>query len=143
MATVLSVAIGTAHADSPAAVVEAAPQERFPVMIATNLPLLWGNRFSVAGSLYVGVSQRHAIRANVASYANHGHYLPDFIAGAAGGDGFSHSGRIADIGISWVYYPRRLWDGFLIEVGALRRARDVGMADEDTIKTRDLFERHV
>src|SRR4029078_5272132 len=43
----------------------------------------------------------------------------------------SFSGRSADLGIAWVYYPRSVLDGFMLEAGALRRARDVSVHDSN------------
>jgi hypothetical protein len=115
-----------APAPSPAAV--AVPRS---VAIGSNLPLLWKDGDTIAGSLYVNVSDRHAIRANVASYGNHGPILKDTLAGLAGGDSISYHGRITDLGLSWIYYPRRVWQGLLLEAGALRRAREVRSFDSD------------
>jgi hypothetical protein len=122
-------------AAAPVAAPVAAPapevSARHSMALGTNLPLLWKDGDTVAGSLYVSLSDRHAIRANVASYANHGAIAKDILSGIAGGESPSYHGRITDLGLAWVFYPRRVWEGFLFEAGALRRARDVGSFDGD------------
>jgi hypothetical protein len=105
-----------------------------PIAFGTNLPLLWKDADTLAASLYIGASDHHAFRANVASYASHGPVVGDIISVLVfQGDGSesSHSGRTTDVGIGWVYYPRSLWNGFMFEAGALRRARDVGVYDSN------------
>lgn len=104
---------------------------RASVAFGTNLPFLWADGDTVAASLYLGASRHHAIRINVASYASHGAAVGDAIAGLFGSDGSesSHSGRTTDFGIGWVYYPRSLWSGPMIEAGALQRSRDVSVDD--------------
>jgi hypothetical protein len=129
------VAAGNARAEQPPASGpnQAAAARRVPMAFGTNLPFLWADADSIAASLYVGASAHHAIRANVASYRSHGAGAGDAIGVLAGGDGSesSHSGRTTDVGIGWVYYPRSLWNGFMFEAGALRRARDVGVHDSN------------
>jgi hypothetical protein len=105
-----------------------------PVALGTNLPFLWKDADTLAASLYVGMSQHHAIRANIASYKSHGPVVTDVIGAIlfdSDGSESSHGGRTTDVGISWVYYPRSLWDGLLLEAGALRRARDVSVHDSN------------
>lgn len=101
--------------------------------LGVNLPLRWSDGDSVAGSVYVGLSEHHAIRGNVATYKAHGSAATDVIAALANSDGeeVSHHGRVTDVGVSWVYYPRRVWDGLLLEAGVLRRARNVGTYDSE------------
>ncbi len=112
----------------PASVIETAPP-RFA--IAVNFPLGWVGGKSVAGSAYVGVSQHDAIRLNVARYENTASAVGEIIAVAAGGDGdeAERSGRTLDVGVGIVHYSRALWDGFTLEAGALRRARDIRVTD--------------
>lgn len=107
---------------------------RVQVAFGTNLPFLWKDGDTVAASLYVGMSEHHAIRANVASYKSHGPMVGDAIGGIlfnSDGSEASFGGRTTDLGIGWVYYPRSLWDGLMLEAGALRRARDVSVDDSN------------
>jgi hypothetical protein len=102
-----------------------------PVAIGVNVPLGWKDASSIAGSLYVGVSKRLALRGNVASYDYHGGMLND--VGAAivqADDEASTKGRITDVGVGVVHYGNRLWDGFTVEAGLLRRSKDISSADE-------------
>jgi hypothetical protein len=134
--SVLWLAAGSARAEQPRGSGPdlAAAVRHVPIAIGTNLPLLWEDADSIAASLYVGASDHHAIRANVASYKPHGPVVADAIVGLLfDGDGSeaSESGRTTDVGIGWVYYPRSLWSGFTVEAGALRRARDVRVHDSN------------
>ena len=134
--SVLWLATGNARAEQPPAASPdlAAAMRHVPVAIGTNLPFMWDDADSIAASLYVGASDHHAIRANVASYKPHGPVVADAIVGVLfDGDGSesSQSGRTTDVGIGWVYYPRSLWSGFTFEAGALRRARDVRVHDSN------------
>jgi hypothetical protein len=86
----------------------------------------WLNE-SFALSLYTGVSKHHALRANFASYR----YQPPLWSAAISLAAFAedegeYAGRTTDWGLGWIYYPRRLFDGFNVELGALRRARNNG-----------------
>ena len=133
LAMSLVTGIGRASADEPGPSPElrAAASDR-SLVISTNLPFMWKDAASIAGSVHVGLSKRHAIRANVASYKNE---LSAFASDTAnllvGGDaGASFSGRTTDLGLSWVFYPNHLWRGWTLELGALRRARDVAVDDE-------------
>ncbi len=94
---------------------------------------------SFGASLSVGLDRHHAIRANVARYdAFEG--LPLLLAISGLQDTLA-TGRILDASLGWVYYPRRLWDGFVLEAGVLRRERDVeeeeldGLIDFDSDST--------
>lgn len=132
------VAAGVAHAEGPEAPAASstAASIHVPVALGSNLPLWWKHASSIAGSVSVGVADRVAIRANVATYRNHGQILPDTIDLLEGGDGVDYDGRITDLGIGCVLYSQSLWDGFMFEVGAFRRARDVSRNDEGAILAR-------
>lgn len=107
-------------AGSAAATVE----NRVHVAVGVNPPSSWLDGHAIGASLYVGISERHAIRANVARYDYSNDALDTFSV-IAGADAVpSHSGHTTDLGLSLVYHPRRLWRGFTWEIGALRRARD-------------------
>ncbi|HWO26540.1 MAG TPA: hypothetical protein VNO30_47755 [Kofleriaceae bacterium] len=95
-----------------------------------NLPMSW-MRDTVAGSLYVGLHRHHAVRANFARITVE-ELLPlvatSFLSSP-------REGRILDAGIGWIYFPRRLWDGFMFESGALLRDRDVTTVGDYDIST--------
>ncbi|HEX8108274.1 MAG TPA: hypothetical protein VF516_11130 [Kofleriaceae bacterium] len=110
------------------------------ITIATNLPFLWAQGYSIAGSVSVNLSAHHAIRANVASW-QYDNIVAGLHAAEGGGDFVPGDGRTTDIALSWVFYPRRLWDGFLLEVGALHRSRDVTWKDDDDLASFPFTER--
>ncbi len=62
----------------------------------------------------MGFERHHAIRVNFASYKELGH--PE---GAT-----SFGGSVTDFSAGWGYYPRSLWSGLSLELGALVRVRD-------------------
>lgn len=101
--------------------------------IATNSPTSWfgleDGKKAFGVSLYVGLGDHHAVRANLARYA----HQPLFFAPLLGDEGL-YDGHKLDLGLSWVWYPRQLWRGFTIELGALRRARDLS---EESMDYRD------
>jgi hypothetical protein len=133
--SVVWVAAGNARAElPPASGPRPAAARHIPVAFGINLPFMWNDADSIAASLYIGASDHHAIRANVASYKSHAPVAADAIVTVLfDGDGSeaSLSGRTTDVGIGWVYYPRSLWNGFMFEAGALGRARDVGVRDSN------------
>ena len=133
-ALALLIGSGIASAEPPGASseVSAASGPR-TLVVSTNLPFMWKDATSIAGSVHVGLSERHAIRANIASYKNTvSGYLVDAAAGLAGAENEgSYTGRTTDLGLSWVFYPDHLWSGWTLELGALRRARDTAVEDDN------------
>jgi len=113
--------------ESPPA--DVAPEPR--MAFAVNPPFRWQDGDSVAASLYIGLAEHHALRLNAATYTPKYPLLFEVAVGITGGDGpeASYSGRTTDVGASWIWFPRRLYDGFSVEVGALRRARDTTVHD--------------
>src|SRR5436189_905086 len=108
----------------------AAKVEHPQIAISTNVPFMWGH--SVSGSVAVGFRTHHAIRANVASYESGGDIgvlVGDVFFDGDGSDA-SIEGRNLDIGVSYMMFPRRLWDGFFIEAGALIRGKHKNVTDE-------------
>jgi hypothetical protein len=102
-----------------------------PVAIGVNLPTGWSDAASIGGSLYVGLTQRLSIRANVASWQYHGSMFVDAVGAALQvEDESSTHGRITDIGAGVVHYGNKLCDGFLVEAGLLRRSKDISTEDE-------------
>lgn len=108
----------------------AAKVERPQIAISTNAPFMWPH--SVSGSLAVGFKTHHAIRANVASYENGGDIgvlIGDLFFDGDGSDATA-KGRNLDVGLSYMVYPRRHWDGFFVEAGALVRRKHKDVTDE-------------
>jgi len=123
---VLGVLSVRAHAEPAAVPVVRGASERAAAApsrfaLAVNDPLAW-RLSSFGASAYVRVADHWVVRGNVAAYGNYGS-LGDLAEGVVG-DGLRHGGRVIDTGIAAVLYPRRVWDGVLLEVGALRRDRD-------------------
>jgi len=94
------------------------------VAVAVNSPISWaaGGAFAISG--YVGLTEHQAIRANLAAYQ--ANYTPA-AAGATfaltGGDNeCPPTGTTFDVGAGWVYFPRKLYSGLSLELGALRRS---------------------
>ncbi len=88
--------------------------------LGVNSPTGW-LRGSFGASLSMGLDRHHAVRASVARYDPE----PLLLVLITQGESAPIGGAILDLGLGWVYYPRRLWDGFMLEAGALRRARAV------------------
>jgi len=97
-----------------------------PFALAVNAPWAW-LRNNIGGSVYVAVDPHWGMRANVARYDAE-ELLPLLVLG---GEGPVYHGEILDLGLGWIWYPRRLWDGFMFEAGALMRDRDVRRLRED------------
>jgi hypothetical protein len=88
-----------------------------------NAPVGWLlGSFGASG--YVRIGGHFAVRANIAALTD-GEVIGEFIPEAG------HRGTITDYGIGGVWYPRRTWDGALIEFGALLRARNTSTVDAD------------
>lgn len=107
-----------------------------PVAVGVSSPIGWPYG-TFGASLYVGVGHHVAVRGNLAWYENQGSFLEDVASAASGGEVPSYSGSFRDTGIAAIWYPRRLWNGPMLEAGVLQRARDTGYQAEfeDGIKT--------
>jgi hypothetical protein len=113
-----------APVDDANAVKVALPQpHRFA--IAGNVPLR-----GIAGSLYVALGKHHVVRGNVARY-KYGEPLATET---------SYDGNTFDLGASYLYFPRRAFDGFVAEAGFLyRQENGVGHGpfwDDETENTK-------
>ncbi len=123
-------------ADAPptARPVPASSRHVTDVALAVNPPFRWASDYerAVGVSGYLGLGRHHAIRGNVASYDYAPNIVGELISIAAGGDGSEawYQGRVTDVGVAWMYFPRRLWSGATLELGLVRRARDVSLEDE-------------
>lgn len=116
--------------------------ERPSLAFAVNSPLSWRDSDALAASAYVGFAPHHAIRVNVARYEN----WTDFDDAMQGlvtfgqddGDGPARLGHFTDVGVAWMYFPRRLWSGAFVELGALGRDNDISVGpgyESDTVVT--------
>ena len=112
-----SIATGTADAEQPS---DDGSQRQ--IAFAVNNPLGW--KWSIASSVWVGWTARHAIRVNAARYRGP---LWAFVTSAYVGDRPEDGapapdwGHTTDVGLGWVYNPRRVLDGPAIEAGLLCR----------------------
>ncbi len=93
-----------------------------------NAPIRWFTEDArvFSGSAYVGLSPHDALRVNVATYENAVNLASELVLLAQGeySEG-SREGRTTDVGVGYVYYPRRLFDGFMAEAGLLGRHRNL------------------
>jgi len=110
--------------------------EDMPTAFGVNAPWSWFSG-SFGASLFVGIDPRLAMRASAARYES-GMPLLTTIS-ALEGDFPSYGGTILDFGLGVVWYPRRLWSGLTVEVGALVRDRETSVRHADgTVDTRSL-----
>jgi hypothetical protein len=138
LATATATAPGTARAE-PAPVL--APAVGHPFALAVNVPVAWP--WSLAASAWVGLDEHHAIRANFARYRGPlWQILPNLLESDGEDDELgsipADFGATTDLGLGWVYYPRRVLDGPSLEVGAMVRINrlrdridDQNQADEE------------
>ncbi len=106
-------------------------RDRFAIAVST--PVSWVET-GFGASLYYKLAEHHALRFNVASYSNQEPIAGELLIGAAFGgddDGGGMTGRTSDVGVGWMYFPRRFGSGFFLETGVLGRLRRVGSYDEE------------
>jgi hypothetical protein len=107
----------------------AARASRFALGVNTPVGWIIG---SIGASMYVGLSPHLAIRANFAYYGNE-NSLEELVNITS--DREVHKGRLIDYGAGLVWYPRRRWQGLMLEAGALLRDRAIRNAyDFDVVK---------
>jgi hypothetical protein len=111
--------------------------------VAVNTPLRWYKAQSIGGSAYVGFRGHHAIRVNAARYV-HTYSVEEIVSDLAAGGGYADdvSGRRVDLGVGWMYFPRRLWSGPTLEAGLLvrdqvRREQDEPVLVPEPVLTTD------
>jgi len=93
-----------------------------PFALAVNVLPVARDAFAV--SAWIGRDAHQAIRANVARYRGPlwlRVLAPVFSDGEEDSDVAPEFGATTDLGIGWVYYPRRLLDGVSLEAGVLCR----------------------
>lgn len=94
-----------------------------PVALAVNAPLMWAS--AISGSAYVRFAPNNALRLNVAAYDHHPSLGYELLLATRGASTeSSYSGGTVDVGVGWQYFPRRVWDGFVVELGVLRRGEN-------------------
>jgi hypothetical protein len=91
--------------------------------LGVNSPVSIAKGFAYGVSGYIALDEHQALRTNVASYESD--YLWEDEIDAA------LSGHKYDVSISYVYYPRRVWDGFLLDAGVLGRRHHAVSYDYD------------
>lgn len=115
--TLLTLSVAGAE---PAARAEASREDQ-PVALAVNAPVSWGS--ATSASVYARLAAHHAVRGNIAVYDYKQGIAYKLVSQDAGAES-EYSGRTVDVGIAWQYYPDRVWSGFVLEAGVLRRAED-------------------
>lgn len=103
--------------------------EKIAVALAVNNPVMWNEAESIGVSGYIAFKARQAIRFNVANFRYHCNLAGSLLSLLNDGDGAVCTGRITDVGIGWQYFPRSVWSGFSIELGGLRRSKDIREED--------------
>src|SRR5512140_1894472 len=116
----------------PAKPIQTTETDEPRIAVGVNVPWEWLHS-QVGVSVSVGLGPHQAVRANVARYNNTGP-LTAFL------DEDFYKGRFIDVGVGWVFYPRRLWDGPMLEAGLNRRDRDTAESHYDgpDIQTRSV-----
>jgi hypothetical protein len=82
--------------------------------IAVNEPLGWVDAAAIGASAYLQISTHNVVRANFATW-DHAH------TSTFGSEAKYAGGRFTDGGVSWMYFPRKAYDGFSVELGMLVR----------------------
>src|SRR5262249_19686067 len=121
---VIAGAPGLARAETPAQNAQARDGHDLVIPIAAGVNAPWGWAVgSFGASLSVGFEHHHAVRANFATYKFDDalEIAGEVLAGEEGDT--ARAGRLYDYGLSYVWYPRRLWDGLTVEAGMLVRDR--------------------
>lgn len=105
------------------------------IAAAVNNPWSWQTDFeySFGASVGVGINEHLVIRGNVAHYRQRSStlgLLTNLALGGDGGEGGIRRGNVFDAGVSAMYFPRRAWDGFLVDAGVLYRRHDHSEDDD-------------
>jgi hypothetical protein len=115
-----------AHADSPSTIASATTESAptHTLALAINEPFGWNHGNAVGFSAYVAITEHQVIHLNVATWKRNADDVGGallFLATQGTLDGY---GRYTDVGAAWMYFPRRAYDGFSVELGALVRRSD-------------------
>lgn len=96
--------------------------------IAVNNPMMWRDQESIGVSLYYRFQRKQVIRINFAHYKLAGtpveHAIGFMREGYLEPPDDRYTGRMTDLGVGWIYFPRRAFDGPSIELGAVWRDND-------------------
>ena len=116
------------YADSPStiastsATTESAPTHTLAVAI--NEPIGWNDANAIGISVYGAISEHQVIRLNAATWRRNADDVGGALLFLATQGELNGYGRYTDVGAAWMYFPRRAYDGFSVELGALVRRRD-------------------
>jgi hypothetical protein len=115
-----------AHADSTSTTAsmttESAPTHT--LALAINEPFGWNHANAVGFSAYGAITEHQVIHLNVATWERGADDVGGALLFLATQEELNGSGRYTDVGAAWMYFPRRAYDGFSVELGALVRRRD-------------------
>jgi hypothetical protein len=109
-----------------ASAADAKPQREHRFAVATNFWGGWVDGNSLGASAYARIASRHAVRANVATHSlgwTQRLFSTDSSAEPL------YTGRTVDVGIGWMWCPRRLFDGLTLELGVVHRNEEVHRTD--------------
>lgn len=140
LATLLASSTAVAEGLAPSeSVQEHRPAGDHPYAVAINEPFGWPSGFAIAASGYAAPDAHNVVRLNVATYGYHGNLGAEVIGTLVfhGESETGYRGRITDVGVGWLYFPRRLWDGPTFELGMLHRSLDTTVDAEDDLVERD------
>ena len=117
-----------------APVLQRAPTPPKQFALAVNNPIAWAG-LAYAASGYVALTEHQAVRMNLAWFRSTGinpgvFVLGSIIAGEPIEDEAYREGGFFDVGAGWMYFPRRVWSGPTIELGAVLRTRHTYVSDE-------------
>jgi hypothetical protein len=103
-----------------------AAAEPISIAAAVNSPFRWDHGEAVAGSVQVGFGGHHAIRATLSSfpYADNIGWAIVSLPLNPDAESSLKRGRVNDVGAGYQWFPRKLWDGPVLEAGLLRRTID-------------------
>jgi hypothetical protein len=88
--------------------------EGHAIGVAVNEPLGWVDAAAIGASAYLQISAHNVVRANFATW-DHAH------TSTFGSEAKYAGGRYTDGGVSWMYFPRKAYDGFSVELGGVVR----------------------
>ena len=113
-----------AHADSPSTIASATTESAptHTLAVAINEPIGWSNGDALGFSAYAAISSHQVIHFNVATWDRQ-NPAGNALLFLATQEDFSGDGRYTDVGAAWMYFPRRAYDGFSLEAGAVLRRR--------------------
>lgn len=123
MRSLLFVVLATASLAHAEPVASTAARTPLKVGIAVNPPIRWfdDHDSTFAASIYAAIDEHQVVRGNFARYP----YGPSLLAGLESEGAWD--GNVTDFGASYQYYPRRAYDGVVVEAGLLVRS-SVGTA---------------